>query len=216
MKNKKGSLLIISGLLFVAAALLLTAYNLYDGIRAERQADEVSAQLAGYIQDGIGSLTGEGAGGTVKNAGNAGIEIPDYILNPDMDMPVQNIDGQDYIGILSIPSLDLELPVISEWSYPRLKIAPCRYSGSAYKGGFIIAAHNYRTHFGSLTHLNEGDGVIFTDMDGNRFVYKVEALETLMPTDIEGMESGGWDLTLFTCTWGGQSRLTVRCVREEE
>jgi sortase A len=29
------------------------------------------------------------------------------------------------------------------------------------------------------------------------------------------MESGDWDLTLFTCTTGGQSRITVRCVLKD-
>ena len=28
--------------------------------------------------------------------------------------------------------------------------------------------------------------------------------------NIEGIESGNWDLTLFTCTVGGQSRVTIR------
>ena len=40
--------------------------------------------------------------------------------------------------------------------------------------------------------------------------------ETLNPTDIEGMESGNWDFTLFTCTVGGQSRVTIRFELEED
>ena len=39
--------------------------------------------------------------------------------------------------------------------------------------------------------------------------------ETLNPTDVAGMEAGDWDLTLFTCTVGGQSRVTVRFARAE-
>ena len=30
-------------------------------------------------------------------------------------------------------------------------------------------------------------------------------------TDVDGMLSGGWDLSLYTCTYGGRARLTVRC-----
>ena len=37
-------------------------------------------------------------------------------------------------------------------------------------------------------------------------------LETLSPFAIEEMTGGNWDLTLFTCTVGGQYRVTVRCV----
>lgn len=211
MKNKRGSILIFMGLLLLAAALFLTSYNLYDDYRASRSSIHAAEQLRkGIPGRGIDSDAFGNPGGDRDN------EIPDYILNPDMDMPVKNIDGQDYIGILSIPSLGLELPVISEWSYSRLKIAPCRYSGSAYSGNLIIAAHNYRSHFGSLRNLEEGSDVIFTDVDGNIFTYTVMVREILMSTDVQEMEGGGWDLTLFTCTAGGQNRVTVRCVRKEK
>ena len=67
----------------------------------------------------------------------------------------------------------------------------------------ILCGHNYRSHFGKLKKLREGDEVSFTDMDGNVFLYEVALVETLMPTAIEEMESGGWALTMFTCTIGG-------------
>ena len=60
--------------------------------------------------------------------------------------------------------------------------------------------------------MQEGESVVFTDVDGNVFRYKVSSRETIMPKDIEGMLSGDWDLTMFTCTYGGQQRVTVRCV----
>lgn len=141
------------------------------------------------------------------------IEIPDYILNPKMDMPVKEADGQKYIGVLEIPILNLTLPVISEWNYARLKKAPCRYVGSAYMDNLVIAAHNYKTHFGNLKKLNAGDSVIFTDAVGNRFEYEVVLTETLMPRDVKEMKSEEFDLSLFTCTVGGSYRVTVRCDR---
>ena len=61
-------------------------------------------------------------------------ETPEYLRNPEMEMPVEEIEGNGYIGLLEIPALGLSLPVMSEWSYPNLKLAPCRYSGSAYTG----------------------------------------------------------------------------------
>lgn len=141
--------------------------------------------------------------------------IPDYVLNPEMAMPEENIDGRSYIGVLDIPALELSLPIISEWSYDALQIAPCRYSGSAYLDNLVIAGHNYRSHFASLPQLQPGDTVTFTDMDGNVFSYAVSSLETLSPYAISDMTSGDWDLTLFTCTVGGQSRLAIRCDQAE-
>ena len=201
------------GLLLVAAALFLTAYNLYDEHRAELAAGRAVAQLD--IPLPVNAPAEAPPEGTAAQApaNPREIEIPDYVLDPTREMPVRSIDGEDYIGMLEIPALDRTLPVISEWSYPRLKIAPCRYAGSAYLGNLTIAAHNYRSHFRNLKKLNEGDIVRFTDMDGNVFSYEVTLLEILQPNEADAMESGDWDLTLFTCTVGGKSRVTVRCKR---
>lgn len=138
------------------------------------------------------------------------IIIPDYILNPEMDMPEISVEENSYIGVLRIPSLALELPIISEWSYDSLKTAPCRYSGSAYQDDLVICGHDYTSHFGRLKYLAAGDTAVFTDMDGNVFTYELLETEILQPTDTDEMESSGWSLTLFTCTIGGQSRLTLR------
>ena len=56
-----------------------------------------------------------------------------------------------------------------------------------------------------------GDRVTFTDVDGNVFLYSVAEIQILQPGDVEEMLSGGWALTLFTCTLGGRTRVTVRC-----
>ncbi|RGD82813.1 sortase [Ruminococcus sp. AF25-13] len=120
-------------------------------------------------------------------------------------------NGAACIGILEIPAIDLKLPVLSEWSYPFLKRAPCRYSGSAYLDNLVITAHNYRTYFGKLKELEVGTEVIFTDAAGNRFEYKVAAVEALTPQSVKDMTSGEWALSLFTCTLDGKNRVTVRC-----
>lgn len=197
------------GLLLIAAAIFLTDYNLYDQQRAGKSAREVSDCLKERIPD-IEETP------FPKEEEPERQEVPDYVLNPGMEMPVETVNGKDYIGILSIPKLELELPVISHWNYPSLKIAPCRYHGSAYTGDLIIAGHNYASHFGRLKTLSEGDAVTFTDVDGNVFHYQVSELEILQPFAIEEMESGDWELTLFTCTLGGRTRVTVRCREVEQ
>ena len=210
--SKRGKICTGIGLLLLAAALFLTGYNLWSDAKAGRTADTVLEQLEPELEDKKDiSLPALPSGESLEE-----VYIPDYILNPEMEMPVEEIDGQKYIGVLRIPALSLELPVIREWSYPSLQIAPCRYAGSAYLNNMIIAAHNYYSHFGYLRNLSQGDEITFTDMDGNEFRYEVAELETLSPFAIEEMTSGDWDLTLFTCTVGGQSRVTVRCELKEE
>lgn len=194
-KNRKGTICMCIGLLLIIAALFLACYNLWDEFRANHVRVELMEELETELEE--------------KEA------VPDYKKFPEMEMPEIEIEGNRYIGVLKIPSLELELPIMSEWSYPKLKVAPCRYEGSAYLGNLIIAAHNYDCHFGSIKLLNPGTAVSFTDVDGNEFFYEVAEVEILDPYAIEAMESGEWDLTLFTCTYGGRERVTVRCVAVE-
>ena len=199
---KRGAFWIHLGLLLIAAALFLSAYNEMESHEARNSAQQVIAQMCQ-------TLPTETAAETEAPA------VPEYLLDADREMPVQTINGRDYIGVLTIPSLELELPVLSQWDYPALKVAPCRYSGSLYQDNLIICAHNYASHFGKLKNLRVGDAAIFTDMDENVVSFQLAAQETIQPEDLEAMEAGDWDLTLFTCTVGGQSRVTVRFVRED-
>ena len=179
-------------------------YNLWDDWRAERAAEAALRALSESLD---------------TEAQEEGEENPAYspkLPDPDREMPTVEIDGYQYIGVLEIPALQLALPVIGDWSYPALKEAPCRYAGTAYAGGFVIAGHNYRTHFNPLKNLAPGNEVIFTDVEGTVFSYTAEEIVVLEPQEIEKMISLDWDLTLFTCTYGGQARLTVRCTRDRE
>lgn len=123
------------------------------------------------------------------------------------------IDGEWYIGLLSIPSLQIELPIFDHYVYDQLRYTPCRYAGSYLTDNLIIAAHNYSTHFGKIRQLDSGDVVDFTDMAGNVYHYQVMQTEILSDTATAEMEAGDWDLTLFTCTLSGAERVTVRCDR---
>ena len=210
--SKQGKICTAIGVLLLAAALLLTAYNLWSDVMADVIAGKVLERLASDMEENADTNPSV----PIYNEESEDVYIPDYILNPAMAMPEDQIDGQTYIGVLEIQALSLSLPVISAWSYPNLKIAPCRYAGSVYLDNMVIAAHNYQSHFGKLETLSQNDEVSFTDMDGNVFAYKVAEIEALSPYAIEEMTAGDWDLTLFTCTVGGQSRMAVRCERMQD
>ena len=155
------------------------------------------------------------AAGDASDALLAGVlaQIPETVLAADENgnMPVVDVDGRSFIGTVSVPSLGLLLPIQNEWSNDNAKVSVCRYKGSAYTNNLIVAGHNYAEHFGTLNQLSTGDEVIITDMNVKSFYYEVVNIETLGSYDIEEMEEGDWDLTLFTCTVGGASRVTIRC-----
>ena len=205
MNKRLGTCFIILGILLVIASIGLAVMN----VRTDQMAGEVSSHVLEELSipvtekiDNKPIIVGESI--VVE-------EVPDYVLRPELEMPEQKVEEIPYIGALEIPALKLELPVIAATEYSYLRIAPCKLYGSAYLDNLVIGAHNYQTHFGKIKNLGYGDTVIFTDLDGNQFTYVVATIEILQPDQVEEMCSGEWPLTLYTCTLGGQSRITVRC-----
>ena len=188
MNRRSGILCIALGLICLAASVGITIYNTLSEKNAQQAADSmlhtVQQQIA-YAEENTQPLSTE--------------------------MAVTQVNGYDCIGILSIPVLEVELPVLTDWSYEKLKVAPCLYYGNYFEPDFVIAAHNYRSHFGRLSSLVPGDIITFTDVTGNVYYYEVVLLETLAETATEEMITSGFDLSLYTCTPGGGSRVTVRC-----
>ena len=134
-----------------------------------------------------------------------------YERVPGIEMPGEKVNGHEYIGTLSIPSLGLKVPVQRNWSYENLSVSPCRYSGSAYADNLAIIAHTY--HFGKLSSLALDATVTFTDMENNVFRYVVREKNTISPNDANEIAHSGYDLTLVTCTLSGTKRVAVYCKR---
>ena len=204
-RNHPGTALIVVGLVLLLCAGGLLTYNLLEERAAGESSQTVLEQIAPTVVDRKPPQYEDLQGELPQ------IETPNYILNPQMDLPETEYDGRRYVGVINIPALEVELPVLKGWSRSGAKIAPCRYEGTPYLDNLVICAHNYTSHFGRLNTLKTGDLVQFTDMEGNLFTYQVVSFEILQPNQVEEMRSGGWDLTLFTCTIGGQTRFTVRC-----
>lgn len=205
MRDKLGNLLMVIGAALIVGALSLFLYNQNEANKAQQAVEALLPQLVEEIQ----------------NHADAEEEIDEEIIIPGTpeewidpsayEMREVEIDGYAYIGYLTIPKLDLYLPIMSEWDYPRLKIAPCRYTGTVKGENLVLLAHNYTRHFGRLSELELGDVIRFTDMDGVTTEYEVMAMDILAPTAVDTVTSAEYDLTLFTCTYGGQSRVTVFC-----
>lgn len=188
---KQSRIWIIAGAVLLFGAFGLTIHNYYEDAQAKKNSAQTVERLADAIQK--------------ENTDQL------YKMNPDIEMPTKTINGIKYIGILEVPKLNLQLPVMSHWSYDGLKIAPGRYQGSVYKRNIIIAGHNYRSHFSRLKTLDLGSTIYFTDVEGNRFEYRISDIEIIKGTNVKQMKKGKWDMTLFTCTYGGQNRMALRC-----
>lgn len=193
-KEKKiylGKILIIFGLLSIMLSVLLIIHNSYLEINA--------------------GIKSKDAINIIKNNINESSNIISTINQESKDMSTISINGYDYIGTILIPTLNLELPVMSDYDNEKLNIAPCRYYGSIYTDDLIICAHSYKTHFKYLSNLVQGDTIIFTDVYGDNYIYEVLEIEVLNPNEISKMINNPFDLTLYTCTSDGLNRITIRC-----
>jgi LPXTG-site transpeptidase (sortase) family protein len=144
----------------------------------------------------------------------------------DLDLTIQKIikaTGDDgMIGILEIPEINQELPIIGKWSYKLLKISVCRYKGPDpnEKGNLVIIGHNYKSgaHFGDLSELSVGSEVFLTNAKtGQRVRYVVYQIKSVAPDAFSALNSyhGTAGLTLMTCRNNGTNRLLVRCEQQE-
>ena len=188
MRKLLGVICILLGVICIISSVGVVLYNRYEAQNAEKLSETILKDLHSVIDNQSSQQD-----------------------NLNKKMSTVKVDGYECIGILSIPVVDLELPVLTDWSYAKLKKAPCHYYGSYYEKDFVIAAHNYKAHFGRLSQLKSGDVVVFKDVDGTAYYYEVVLLETLSKHATEEMITSGFDLSLYTCTTGGGSRVTVRC-----
>lgn len=127
------------------------------------------------------------------------------------EMVKRMINGYEYVGVLTIEDLSVQVPVMSQLDDYRLKLAPCVHTGSVNTDDLVIGAHNYKRHFGYLSKLRPGAQIVFTTMDGTINFYTVTSIEIFMPDEGERLADGEYPLTLFTCTYGGEKRVVVRC-----
>ena len=212
MKSKVGIFCIVIGVLLLVGAAVLAMFNMRQDAAARDSAAAVMSQLVQQIRDNTADEPTIPEGDVVPGLE---LQIPvDLLTEADKKMTEVEIDGYAYIGYLSIPALNLELPIMSTWSYPQLKLSPCRYTGTLRGEDLVLMAHNYNNHFGRISQLIVGDSVSFTDMDGNTTRYTVVGTDILDPNAVEVVTAGEFDLTLFTCTYGGSNRVTVYCDKE--
>lgn len=198
--NKIGEKFIIIGVILLIVSLSIMIYNKYEDFEAGNDSKKALTLIKNEVEE--------------NNQNDSMIQT---LLNNNevKEMKTTKINGYDYIGTVTIPVLNLELPVMSEYDYTRLRKAPCRYYGSLYTNDLIICAHSYKTHFKYLDKLKQNDYVVITDVDGNNYIYEVLEIEILKATEVSEMINNDFDLTLYTCASDRTTRITVRCNRVE-
>lgn len=212
--NKRIIIKVLSaaGALLILSSIGLVVFNVLDAARAEEEARAVETVLEARREEMKPAVL------TVPEQTGSFDDKEKQPVLPK-EMAAVEIDGELYIGTLEVPSLDMKLPVISDWDMNKLKKAPCRYSGSYYTDDLVLCGHNYRggRHFNPLKNIADGADVYFTTVNDETIHYRVLRTEKLFASQVEEMiTKTDWDLTLYTCTTRRGDRLTVRCVRVKD
>ena len=115
-----------------------------------------------------------------------------------MDLPVMELDGKDYVGILEFPSLGRKLPVTATWDAGELYGNPHRFSGTAYDGSLVIGGSDSDGQLDFLEQLELGDPLYFTDLQGRVFAYGVKQVVRADSAEQSILTGQPGLLTLFT------------------
>ena len=127
--------------------------------------------------------------------------------------------GQEYYTLakISIPSIDVLYPVLSETTDELLKMAPTKFWGADPNevGNFCIVAHNYRNtkFFSKVPTMSNGDIIEITDLTGRMLQYEVYDKYVVTPTNVQCTSqktNGRKEVTLITCTNDGKNRVIVK------
>ena len=141
------------------------------------------------------------------------------------DNPITEIDeqiqGHKVVGIIKIPKIELEYPILETTSKETLSLSITKFWGNQINeiGNVTLAGHNNLngTMFGKTKKLEVGDVIELTDIQNVTLKYKVFKIYVIDPNDISCIlpeQEGTREVTLITCTNGNKNRLIVKA-REE-
>jgi len=133
----------------------------------------------------------------------------------------QQIQGHKVVGIIKIPKIELEYPILETTTKETLNLSITKFWGNQINeiGNVSLAGHNNLngTMFGKTKRLEVGDIIELTDIQNVTLKYKVFKIYVIDPNDISCIlpeQEGTREVTLITCTNGNKNRLIVKA-REE-
>ena len=138
MNKRAEKVCMFLGAMLMLAALSLALWNYYADYRSKQVSQRVLEQLQGQIpqqQTAIMEQT-EPSVSEMQEGTTSSLEEQDLFAaytttaaqqeTETAETPMIQIEEDWYIGILTIPALGVELPVLEAWSYANLRKSPCR------------------------------------------------------------------------------------------
>lgn len=183
-------ILTAAGVLLVAAAVLLVIASQITQDRAGKKTALFGTKVRALMPETVD-------------------RVPDD--RTDMTMPMVEIDGLNFIGIIDVPAYGTSLPICESWDPSRLSDFPCRYTGSMYDGSLIVGGRDHSNSFCFIKEITGGDLVYVTDMTGARYTYVVTDIQKTRDVSTAQL-TGDADLTLFARNSLSFDYTVIRCV----
>ena len=159
--------------------------------------------------------------------GEEGVELEPVVIAPQYE-PIssqyvaKNGKTYDIVGIINIPKIELEYPILNETTDDLLKISVCKFWGPEPNevGNLCIAGHNYTNTraFSKIYKLEKGDIIEITNLRGKTVQYEVYTQYIVSSKDTNPTSQithGRKEVTLITCTNGTKERRIVKAVEVE-
>lgn len=129
----------------------------------------------------------------------------------------QNIQGHKVVGIIKIPELNIEYPILENTNKETLNLSITKFWGNRINeiGNVTLAGHNNLngTMFGKIKKMQVGDIIELTDIQNVTLKYQVFKVYVIDPNDITCIlpeQENVREVTLITCTNGNKNRLIVK------
>ncbi len=139
---------------------------------------------------------------------NKTVTPPEKKKNPDDDIPIIKYKGFDTFGEIRIPSINLNMKVISNITSDAIEVASSYlYSTNGFNrpGNTVIIGHNYRNGklFSNVTKLKVGDK-IYLKTNGQKeieyTIYKTFVTSSSDASFYNRQTNGKREISLSTCT----------------
>ena len=149
---------------------------------------------------------------------NADIVEQFHEAESDSDEEIElELEGYKVIGIIEIPEIELEYPILEKTTQETMNISISRFYGGDINGygNVSLAGHNnYNgTMFGKNKYLEIGDKVYITDMKMQTIEYEIYDIFSTDPNDTSILETEDEtirEITLITCKNGRSERLIIK------
>lgn len=133
----------------------------------------------------------------------------------EQGLSIIEFEGFKVIGIIKIPAIDLEYPILEQTTDDSMNVSISRYWGGNINeyGNVSLAGHNNKitlTMFGKNKNLKIGDRIFLTDLTGRTIEYNIYDSFITDPDDVSILhttDESVREVTLITCTNGRANRL---------